>query len=646
MSRRRKSRSDQHQRTAAHVAGPQTSAPNAGARQMSTRSQAVALTEMLSLSLIVLVAAIAYSNTFSVAFTFDDRSGIVFNEDLRDLRDFRRVISSAVAGEARPLVNLSFAFNYAVGKLNPFGYHLVNLLLHIGTGILVYRTVHLLVKLFVPDMQASTAAFPTLGLLAALLFVSHPAQTEAVTYVWGRSDVLSTFFYLLSVLCFLRAYHVQEPQPQHQHPRQILLPYTLGERRYYWGAVAAFALALSTKSTVLTLPPLLLILDVYLLHPQTGELPWSRFLRRHLPFVLLAGLRVYLYYALPQQSELGYAFRHREVWNERLDLFSNILTQCQAVVHYLSLLVVPTGLNIDHDLPALHTLFDFTAVTSLGTCGVLIGLGAFWSSRFPLAAFLLWWFLVTLSFFFLFPLPDFLVERRLYLPSVAFCVGVVLALQFLGTRLAAWRPTMAKAVTGGRWALLGLALVYTVLTIQRNETWQDPYTLWSDAVIKSPGKARPQSNLAITNLEQKKYAEAIVAAQKALTLNAAIAEAHYTLLDAYIGQGAWQQAEVQFLSTLRKYPYYAVEWYSWTYAKLPQRNPFLAAFSTFDQELMAQPGNADGHVAMGFLYASLLGDERRALRHLEEGLKGNPTRFRRAVVVRAVQDLRRKLHKY
>ena len=645
MARRRKSPSEEQQRAATLVARPQPPASNADVRGISVPSPADSRADtFISLALIILVAAIAYSNTFSVAFTFDDRPGIVFNEDIRDLRAFGRIISSAVAGEPRPLVNLSFAFNYAVGKLDPVGYHLVNLLLHIGTGVLVYRIVPLLVKLFAPAMQARAAAFPTLGLLTALLFVSHPVQTEAVTYVWGRSDVLSTFFYLLSLLCFLRAYHVQEPRPQQNDSQQIFLPRTGRERRYYWRAVAAFALALSTKSTVLTLPFLLLILDMYLLRPQTGARQWWHFLRRSLPFALLAGVRVYLYYILPQQSEVGYAFRHREVWNERLDLFANILTQCRALVDYLFLLVVPTELNVDHDLPAVRSLFDFSAVASLGVCGMLIVIGAFWSRRFPLAAFLLWWFLGSFLFFFLFPLPDFLVERRLYLPSVAFCTGLAIAMQLLGHRLARRWPALDIAVSGTRWALVGLVLVYTVVTIQRNEIWRDPHTLWSDTVIKSPGKARPYSNLAIVNLEQKKYEEAIVAAQKALTINPAIAEAHYTLLDSYMGQGAWPQAQGQFSRTLRAHPYYAVEWYSWTHAKLSvQENPFLAAFSAFDQELMAQPGNADGHIALGFLYASLLQDEPRALRHLEEGLKGNSTRFRRRVVVRAAQDLRQKL---
>jgi len=246
----------------------------------------------------------------------------------------------------------------------------------------------------------------------------------------------------------------------------------------------------------------------------------------------------------------------------------------------------------------------------------------------------------------LFPLPDFLVERRLYLPSVAFCAGLALAVHLLGKRIASRWPMRTQVIWGTRVTLLGVVLVFTVLTLQRNEVWRDPHALWSDTVTKSPEKVRPQSNLAIVSLEQKKYTEAIIAAQKALALNPATAEAHYSLLDAYMGQGEWRKAEAQFLSTLRQYPYYAVEWYSWTHAKLPaQGNPFLKAFSTFDQELTTQPGNADGHVALGFLYASLLHDEPRALRHLEEGLKGNPTHFRRAVVLRAVQDLRRKLDK-
>ena len=189
-----------------------------------------------------------------------------------------------------------------------------------------------------------------------------------------------------------------------------------------------------------------------------------------------------------------------------------------------------------------------------------------------------------------------------------------------------------------------LVLVYAIVTTQRNTVWADPHMLWSDTVRKSPQKARPHSNLAIVSLEQKKFTETIREAKKTLDFNSALPEAHYSLLDGYVSLKMWGPAVEQFTKTLHAHPDYAVQWYSWRRGELQDKQAlFLSAFSEFEKELIATPGNADGHIAIGFLYASLLGDDRRALQHFEEGLKFSSKRFRRRALLRIVKDLRQSL---
>jgi tetratricopeptide (TPR) repeat protein len=507
---------------------------------------------------------------------------------------------------------------------------------------LVYLILCRLVQLSSPDDRPTTPLFFSVPVLSTLLFVSHPVQTEAVTYVWGRSDLLCASCYFSSFLFFVKAQNVPGRQPEEKKSKKRIHPRNAykGSRYYAW-ALVFFLLALTTKAAALSLPFLLLFYDYYFL-PRGDIRTWrASLLKRHSLFFLLAAARLFLFYSPVGKSELIYALKDNLVWYERLDIVANALTQCHAVVQYLRVLLVPTQLNIDHDFPAAYSLFDVSVIASLGILLLLLSVAVLLFQRAKVASFSICWFFVTLSFFFFFSLPDFFVERRLYLPSMGFCTCVALLAQYLATRLGtAWRNgTLAAAVRG---APLALVLVYTIATIQRNAIWSDPAALWFDAVIKSPSKARPHANLAIVNLEQKRFTEAVTESQKALSLNPASAEAHYSLLDAYVSLGWWRLAVEQFMQTLRTHPYYAVQWYSWRHEELQRnRQLFLPVFSTFEQELKTAPGNADGHIALGFLYVSLLGDEQRALWHFEEGLKFPSQRFRRHAMLRIVQDLRR-----
>lgn len=598
----------------------------------------------LVIILIILVATLPYLNSFSVPFVYDDRPGIADNDAIKNLKNIRQVLLSDAGGEVRPLVSLSFALNHAFWGVNPFGYHLVNLVLHAFNGILVYTLLRLLWQLAPSDDRPTTPLFFSVPLLSTLLFVSHPAQTEAVTYVWGRSDLLCASFYFLSFLFFVKAYNIPGYRPEEKQRKKKLHPRNVYKGlQYYAWALAFFLLALATKATALTLPLLLLCYDYYFLSRGDIKAWWTTLPRRHSLFFLLAAGRILLYYSPVGKPESLYALKGNLVGYERLDIVPNILTQCHATVQYLKLLIIPAQLNIDYDFPASYSLFDGSVVASLGILLLLLTVAVLLFQRAKMASFSICWFFVPLSFFFAFPLPDFFVERRLYLSSIGFCTCVVLLANYVAMRLGtAWRNGALEVFVRG--TPIVLVLVYAVVTLQRNMVWADPHMLWADAARKSPQKARPHSNLAIVSLEQKKFTETIDEAKKTLELNPAFPEAHYSLLDGYVSLKMWEPAVEQFTKTLHAHPDYAVQWYSWRRGELQDKQGlFLAVFSEFEKELTATPGNADGHIAIGFLYASLLGDDQRALQHFEEGLKFSSNRFRRPALLRIVKDLQQSL---
>ncbi len=210
-----------------------------GSRYFPVRSLAVLL-------LLTLLSALIYSNTFSVPFQFDDADNIVQNPRIKDLTNFFNLSGSRYVGF------LSFALNYYVGGLQVFGYHLVNLIIHIVNGFLVYCLVLLLFRaesqdspLATDNSHLTTASW--IAIATALLFVAHPVQTQAVTYIVQRFASLVTLFYLFTVVCYLK----------------WRLASSESRSRFLWygGAVLSTVLAMKTKENSFTLPFMILLVE-------------------------------------------------------------------------------------------------------------------------------------------------------------------------------------------------------------------------------------------------------------------------------------------------------------------------------------------------------------------------------------------------
>jgi len=160
----------------------------------------ILLARWFALIVIALAAFVVYSNTWRCPFVFDDIHSIVENTGIRDLSNFS---SPGRFFDSRAVVNFTFALNYKFGRLDVFGYHLVNILIHILNGFVVY---FLALSIFDTDrLLFRHSQLPIMALFAALIFVAHPIQTQAVTYIVQRYASLAAFFYMGSVLFYLKA---------------------------------------------------------------------------------------------------------------------------------------------------------------------------------------------------------------------------------------------------------------------------------------------------------------------------------------------------------------------------------------------------------------------------------------------------------
>jgi len=438
-----------------------------------------------ALALAGLLTAAAYSNALSGEFQLDDDSAVVENEAIRDLG---ALLSGRLLEVGRPVTAVTFALDHAVAGLDVRAYHRTSLLLHLATAALVALLARrLLRRLAWPGPDG-------LALFVAGLFALHPVQSQAVSYVAQRSEVLASLCLLLSLWLLLSAEEAR--------------PWSRASLARLGGALLAAGLALGAKSIAVTVPAAYLLTSALFPAPAPapgvgsgagGPVTWRTRLALAAPMTLLAGLA-----GARELASLGAAV------GAGFDLPSlgparYALTELAVMVRYLELLVWPTGQNLDYAFPlAAWPLEARTLRSGLLLLALSVAAGALlrWSFREPattsrraarLAGFgVAWFFLLLAPTSTVVPLADVIEEHRVYLASfgilLALGAGAGLALERLGGPASRWRQ--AAPILGlATWLAAGLALH------QRNEVWTTRLSMWRDVVAKSPGKARAHENL-------------------------------------------------------------------------------------------------------------------------------------------------------
>ncbi len=446
---------------------------------------------------VLLLGALAYSNSLRGAFVFDDLSQLVENPAIRDLGSFVGPASRNVLPN-RYVAYLTFALNYLAGGLDPFGWHLLNLAVHLASATLVWTFVRLAFR--TPRLRPSRLA-PASGAIAfaaAALFVAHPLATQAVSYVVQRITSLATLFYLLAVVLYL-AWRLSSGF------RARLAAYV--------GLLVAALLAFRTKEIAFTLPAAMALAE------------WAFFdggWRRWLPVVPVVLLSLLIPLSLvdlgrPVSEVLAAADASTRVTAPPAGRHDYLRTQAVVVARYLGLLVLPVGQTVDHDV-AIRRSWLAPDVAGSALLLLALALGGAWLAwqstprgRRPaldpgvrLVALGIGWFFVTLSVeSSVIPIADVMNEHRVYLPSAGLFPGVATGLAFLFLRLDPARVARDTAVAAG----IAASLLAGV-TWNRNRVWRSEVDLWSDAAAKSPGHIRALSNLGAALLKQERFAEA------------------------------------------------------------------------------------------------------------------------------------------
>ena len=455
---------------------------------------------------------ILYSNSFDCSFHFDDTHNIINNEIIRDIKDIKSIWNFGFHGKTRFIGYISFALNYHFHQLDVFGYHAVNVIIHLISSCFVWWLLLLILSTPVMRNRKISTSRELIALGCGLLFVSHPVQTQSVTYIVQRFTSLAALFYLAS-LCFYLKARLSE--------KKHLLPLL-----YSLSALAAL-LGMLTKEFVFTLPFAMLLMEFgFMRNGGLKEIVKDKkiffFILPPLLFTLIIpGLLSFSF------SDVLGAVSSDRYNDPQLSPFIYSLTQLRVIPYYIKLLFLPIHQNLDYDFPASEQFFESSTFPGFLFLGTLLVIAVLIFPRKRLMSLGIFWFFITLSVESVKPLHNVIFEHRLYLPMFGFGVFFMSTLYY-----SLW----SKHAKAAAIIFVGVICSYSALTYQRNKVWKDDFTLWSDVIKKSPDKARPHNNLGNALYSQGKYNQAIEEYKKSLEINPYYTVAYNNLGNALIFQ--------------------------------------------------------------------------------------------------------------
>ena len=361
------------------------------------------LRHLIAIALIAGVALVAYSNTFHVPFHFDDRPNIVENPNVQftvlTWDRLERLIKNTYKVTIRVFSYFTFALNYYFGGFNVFGYHLVNFFIHIASGIFLYWFLMLTFNL--PSLKEKYGPISyKVALFSSLIFISHPIQTQSVTYIVQRMASMAGMFYLLSFILYIKG------RLSTGVPRIF----------YFGGTMLSYLLGVFSKENVAILPLFIALYEFYFFQNFDLSPRGKRILFALIGSLLVLGAFGFILWGKRYIDLTIEGFQDRP-----FTMLERVLTQPRVVLYYVTLLVFPhpSRFNLDYDFPISKTLLNPpTTLISILIIAGLIGYSIWTAKKRPVLSFcILWYFGNLVIESSIFPL-EMVYEHRLYLPAV------------------------------------------------------------------------------------------------------------------------------------------------------------------------------------------------------------------------------------
>jgi len=489
-------------------------------------------------ALLICISLGAYANTLLNGFVYDDLFQVLQNEWIKDVRALPAIfLNSAWAFNEntppinyyRPVMHLVYMLDYSLVGLEPWFFHLTNVLIHTSNTLLVFFITARLLNTHQNDTGGreepggrGLLRYCPPPLVAAVFFALHPVNTEAVAWVAAIPELTYTFFCLFSLYLYITSPPLS--------------------RRFFL-SLLCFFLATLSKETALSLPLLLFAYD-----RTVRREGYALSLQRYLPFAVVMGayalLRLYALGGMaPQAPKHGY-----------LTTFQYFINVFPLLTDYFTALAAPVNLTAFHVFHPVLSLFEartiFACLLAIAFCLLLI---AIWT-RARLTCFALLWIVIPLLPVLYIPGVgvNTFAERYLYLPCAGFALLCAsLLARFSPLLLPKSRKVMVLFLP---LMLTVVALWYGTSTVQRNSVWKNEYTLWKDTAKKSPDSAVARYNLGIALFNKGLTDGAIAELREAVQIHPGYIDAHYNLGVVYQHRGMVEEAREEYLTVLRLEP--------------------------------------------------------------------------------------------
>lgn len=524
------------------------------------------------IALIIALTAIVYYGTLNNSFVGDDAAIIVNNAFIKNKQNLPLVFSKEYltslkdlnfqgtrdtgAGEIsyRPVVTLSYFLDYRLWKLNAFGYHLTNLILHIINALIIFYLVNLI------------TAKPIAGFISALLFALHPVNTEVVSAICFREDLLAFLFFTASLVFYISA--------QKSSGRKSKLNYLM--------SLGLFFPALFSKEMAVTLPLVLILYDYYF-----------GVNKKHISVV---GIKKYAGYFIILAVYFlfwGVIFKNPNppAGYPGGNFYTNILTMTGVIADYIRWAIAPVGLHFLVTEPHLiKQHFSPEVLASFLTIAVCLATAFKMRKTAKVMSFAIAWFFVTLfPVMNIFPIKHIIGLRYLYLPIAGFCIFLALALLRITNKKAA---DIAVAV---------VFLAYSILTTARIPVWKDNISLWSEITVCYPDNHFAHYGLGEVYLKNKMLNQAIGEFKVSAKFNAKDARLYYKIGDLCAEVNKNQEAENAYKKAIELNPGY-FEAYNNLAALYSQTGRTEEAISLWSKAVNIQPRFAIAHFNLSIFY--------------------------------------------
>ncbi len=501
------------------------------------------MTTKRSLLILFLVSFLIYLPSFGNQFVWDDEQFIYKNEYVKTFNLTGILTQNTVAGAGvvsnyyRPLTTLTFAIDHAIWGLRPFGFHLTNTLLHIGAGLLLY--------LILRHLKFKAPAF-----WLALLFLLHPIQTEAVTYINSRGDSLFAFLSFLSIWTMTLALTRTKYQLK-------LSDGNLNFNRYFWLTISiiSFSLSLFAKELAIATLGLHVLIGIWFVYSNKGSLTHK--LTTFLPeltsiliMTILSGIYLYL-----RATVLNFANSFNFYGGETLytsSLFIRLLTFSKIIWTYLRLLVLPFPLHMERESQIITSFNSPWPWLTLSLIVFLL-IAGWWELKQKNT----WWVWFGSLWFFgmlaptsgIIPINGLLYEHWLYLPLVGFGIALVGISQLipLPPTFQRTHPQLFNSL------LICLFSVFALLTLRQNYIWRSPIPFY-EYTLQHASSARLHNNLGMSYDDANQPQKAIPEYLAALEISNVYPQVYHNLAGAYIKTNDLEKAEQAYLAALKLEP--------------------------------------------------------------------------------------------